>query len=101
MNSDQLLQRLFGLARRAPKAPVPEIPFGLETAVIAHWKTTVANRSANMGLLRAFRWAALTACGIALIASLLGRDELSAFRQRNELEARLADSAIAAGYDYE
>lgn len=101
MNSDQLLQRLFEFVRQAPEVRSSELPYGLETSVLAHWREANANRSAGMGLLRSFRWAALTACAIAVLAGFLGSEELSAFRQRNDAESRLADSAIAAGYDYD
>lgn len=101
MNSNELLQRLFNLARRAPETRPPEMSYGLETAVLAHWRETIAERSESVGLLRSFRWAALTACGIAIVAVFLGSEELAAFSQRNDAESRLADSAIAAGYDDE
>jgi hypothetical protein len=101
MNSDELLQRLFNLARRAPEARASEVPYGLETAVLAHWREAIVERSDGVGLLRSLRWAALTACGIAILAAFLSNEELTAFSQRNDAESRLADSAIAAGYDYE
>jgi hypothetical protein len=101
MNADELMQRLFDLARRVPESRPMGIPYGLETAVLAHWQEAVAERSATTGLLRSLRWAALTACGIAILAGFFGSEELTAFRQRNDAESRLADSAIAAGYDYE
>src|SRR5215475_14467629 len=100
MNSDQLLKRLFDLARRAPEVRSSTLPYGLETSVLAHWREANANRSASMGLLRSFRWAALTACAIAVLAGFLGSEEFSAFRQRDVAEWRLADSAIASAYDY-
>ena len=101
MSPDQLLQRLFDCVRRIPEAEDPEMPYGLETAVIAQWKDAVTERAAGIGLVRSLRWAALTACAVALLAGFLGSEELAAFKQRNELEARLADSAIAAAYDNE
>lgn len=101
MNSNELLQRLFDLARHAPEAGTSEVPYGLETAVLAHWREAIVERSEGGGLLCSFRWAALTACGIAVLAAFLGSAELTAFSQRNDAESRLADSAIAAGYDYE
>ncbi|MGI8889436.1 MAG: hypothetical protein ACR2G0_01450 [Chthoniobacterales bacterium] len=100
MKIDLLLERIFRLARRVP-AGTTEIPFGLETAVLAHWREARAKGSINSGLLRGLRWAALTACGVALLVGALESEELSAFNNRNDPEARLADSAIVAGYDYE
>jgi hypothetical protein len=47
------------------------------------------------------RWAAIMSCAIALLAGLLQRDQLAALSQRDEPEVRLANSAVAVGYDYE
>jgi hypothetical protein len=47
------------------------------------------------------RWAALVACAVALLTAALQSDELAAFNQRFDPVARVADSAIVAGYDYE
>jgi hypothetical protein len=98
-NSDIFLDRIFALARRAPLPNDSELPFGLETAVVAQWRA--AGRSAHGNLLGGLRWAALFACAIALLAGALERDQLTAFRNRFDPEARVADSAIVAGYGYE
>ena len=47
------------------------------------------------------RWAALTACAVALLAATLKKDELAAFQNRFDPETRVADSAISAGFGYE
>jgi len=101
MNSDRLLQRIFSLARHSPSAPESEMPLGLETAVLAHWREARAERPANSGLLPAMRWAAILSCAIALLAGLLQRDQLATLSQRDEPEVRLANSAVAVGFDYE
>ncbi len=102
MDANRLLQSLFALARRTPPPNERlEIPFGLETAVLAHWREARAQRPNNTGLLTGLRWAALFACAIALLAGALEGDELSAFNHRNDPETRVADSAIVAGYGYE
>ena len=101
MNPTQLLDRIFSLSRHAPDAPLPAMPYGLETVVLAHWREAIARRSMNLGLLRGLRWAALTACAVAFLAGVLKSDELTAFANRYDPETRLADSAIVAGYDYE
>ena len=101
MNTDQLLDRLFRLARHAPARAVAETSYGLETAVLAHWREAVGHRSANAGLLRGLRWSALAACAVALLTASLKSDELAAFNERFDPVARVADSAIVAGYDYE
>ena len=99
-NPDSFLDRLFTLSQRAPAAHDPEIPFGLETAVVAHWRAG-AQASAHGNLLRGLRWAALLSCAIALLAGALENDQLTAFRSRFDPEARVADSAIVAAYGYE
>ena len=99
-NTDPFLDRIFAAARRAPSPNEPEIPFGLETAVVAQWRAG-AGRSAYGNLLGGLRWAALLACAIAFLAGALERDQLTAFRNRFDPEARVADSAIVAGFDYE
>ena len=101
MNTNELLSRIFSLARRVPAPPPDEMPFGLETAVLAHWREASAQRAGSAGLLRGMRWAALTACVVALLALTLNKDELAAFQNRFDPETRVADSAISAGFDYE
>ncbi len=100
MNTERFLERVFALARRTPEPDVIELPFGLETAVLAHWHDAVKHRVANGGLLRGLRWAALLACIIALVAGALESDELIAFKYRFDPELRVADSAVAS-YNYE
>jgi hypothetical protein len=95
---DHFLSQLFSLARQAPAREATEIPFGMETAVLAHWRSTSRQ---NGGLLRGLRWAALIACVAALLAGALDNDQFTAFQSRFDPEARVADSAIAAGYGYE
>ncbi len=101
MNTDRILNRIFRLARRAP-APASTGPaFGLETAVLAHWREAATSRSPNGGLLPGLRWAALAACAIALLTAALKSDELRAFQNRSDPVARVADSAIVVSYGYE
>jgi hypothetical protein len=101
MNAEDFLQRLFSLVRRLPAEAVPEPPYGWETSILAHWRETVARRKVAVGLVRGLRWAALMACAVALLAGVMASDELAAFRSRNDPEARIADSALVAGYGYE
>ena len=99
---DSLLTLLFAIARREPARPSPgEVPFGLETVVLAHWRAAGAQRSENGSFLRGLRWAALIACAAALLAGALENDQLAAFNNRFDPEMRVPDSAIAAGYGYE
>ncbi|HEY3663132.1 MAG TPA: hypothetical protein VGL24_08270 [Chthoniobacterales bacterium] len=100
MNMEQFLHRVFALARRSPDPDVSGLPFGLETTVLAHWRDAVRQGPVNGGLLRGLRWGALLACVIALLVSALASDELIAFKDRFDPEARVADSAVAS-YDYD
>lgn len=101
MNAEEFLQRLFCLVRRLPPEEIPDPPYGWETRILANWRETVARRKVAVGLLRGLRWAALTACAVAVLAGAMATDELAAFRNRNDPEARIADSALVAGYGYE
>ncbi len=101
MDAHQLLIRIFSLARRVPDVSPNEMPFGQETAVLAHWREASARRAAGAALLRGLRWAALTACAVAVLAAMLAKDELVAFQNRFDPETRVADSAIVDGYGHE
>lgn len=101
MDTEQFLNRIFSLSRRTPNRELIEMPFGLETAVLAHWRAAVSQRAASSGLLRGLRWAALLACAVALLVGALASDELAAFNDRFDPETQVADSAIVAGYGYE
>ena len=101
MNTDRLLDRIYRLARRSPDQADVEPAFGLETAVLAHWREATGSRSPNGGLLSGLRWAALAACAIALLTAALKSDELKAFQNRSDPVGRVADSAIVVSYGYE
>lgn len=101
MNTERLLDRIFRLARRAPARPTPELAYGLETAVLAHWREAGGQRLGSAGLLRGLRWATLAAFAIALLTAALKSDELAAFNRRSDPVAQVADSAIVVGYGYE
>jgi hypothetical protein len=101
MNANQLLNRIFSLSRRAPESQPNEMPFGLETAVLARWREASARRAAGTGLVCGLRWAALVACAVALLTATLESDQIAAFRNRFDPATRIADSAISAGYGYE
>jgi hypothetical protein len=97
---EHFLDRIFTLARRDEAPDESEIPFGLETAVVARWRAR-SERRANGNVLSGLRWAALLAVAIALLAGAVENDQFAAFRNRFDPEARVADSAIVAGFDYE
>ena len=64
--TEQLLNQAFALARRA-RDPVPsELPFGMETAILAQFRSSRASSKTDVGILRVFRWAAILACVVAV-----------------------------------
>lgn len=98
-NTDHILSRIFALARRSD--PVPsQLPFGLETAVLAHWRAS-SPESTHAGAMDALRWAAGLACAIALISAGWQRDELARLTHRFDPQTQIADSALMTGFLYE
>jgi hypothetical protein len=97
--TEQLLNEAFALARRA-HAPVPsELPFGMETAVLAQWKSSRASSKIDIGMLRVFRWAALMACVVAVAGVAWKSEDIAQISRRLDPEARIVDSALLAGLD--
>ena len=92
--------RICPLAVHRCATEATDVQFGRVTAVVAHWRAR-STRSDQGDLLGGWRWAALLACAIALLVGALENDQLTAFRSRFDPEARVADSAFVAGYDYE
>jgi len=98
-NTDHILSRLFALSRR-DRDPLPPLPYGLETAVLAHWRAA-SRESTNAGAMPALRWAAGLACAIALISAGWQRDQLAVLSEGSDLQAEIADSALTSGFLYE
>ena len=97
--TEQLLDHAFTLARRA-RDPVPsELPFGMETAILAQWKSSCASSKIDIGMLRVFRWAAILACVVAVAGGAWKRDDLAQISQRLDPETRIVDSALLVGLD--
>jgi hypothetical protein len=97
--TEQLLDRAFALARRA-RPPVPaELPFGMETAVLAHWRNSLASSKNDVGMLRVFRWAALLACVVAVAGGAWKSEYIAQISQHLDPETRIVDSALFAGLD--
>jgi hypothetical protein len=97
--TDQLLDHAFTLARRA-RDPVPsELPFGMETAILAHWKDTWVTSKIDIGTLRVFRWAAILACVVAVAGGAWKSDEIAQLSQRLDPETRIINAALTAGLD--
>lgn len=99
-NTDDLLRRIFSLSRRS-RDPVPSpLPFGLDTVVLAHWRSS-SRESTNAGAMHALRWAACLSCGIALLSAGWQRDEIARLTHRFDPQTGIADSALTAGFLYE
>jgi hypothetical protein len=97
--TEQLLDQAFALARRA-RDPVPsEVPFGMETAVLAHWRNLLASSKIDAGMLRVFRWGAILACAVAVAGGAWKLEEIAQISQRLDPETRIVDSALLAGLD--
>jgi hypothetical protein len=97
--TEQLLDHAFTLARRA-RDPVPsEPPFGMETAILAHWRNSRASSKIDIGMLRVFRWAAILACVVALAGGIWKSEDIAQIPQRLDPETKIVDSALLAGLD--
>jgi hypothetical protein len=97
--TEHLLDHAFSLARRA-RDPVPsELPFGMETAVLAEWRSSRASSKIDIGLLRVFRWAAILACVVAVAGGAWKLEDIAQIAQRLNPESRIVDSALLAGLD--
>jgi hypothetical protein len=97
--SEQLLDQAFALARRA-RDPIPsELPFGMETAILAQWKSSRASSGIDIGIVRVFRWAAILACVVAVAGGIWKREDIGQISQHSDPEIRIVDSALLAGLD--
>ncbi|SRR6266478_4544470 len=95
----QLLDHAFALARRA-REPVPsELPLGMETAVLAQWRSSRGSSKIDVGMLPVFRWAAILACVVAVMGGAWKREDIAEISQRLDPETRIVDSALLAGLD--
>lgn len=66
---DQLLNRLFTAARRAPAAPVGEMSPFLQTRILAGWKSSNPLRDFDRALILAFRHGLIATGFIMLISA--------------------------------
>jgi hypothetical protein len=94
---EELLNQAFALARRA-SVPVPsELPFGMETAILAQWRSSRSPSTIDLGMLRIFRWAALLAGVVAVAGGAWKYEDIAQISQRLDPETRVVDSALHAG----
>jgi len=97
--TEQLLDQAFALARRA-RDPVPsELPFGMETAILAQWRSSRASSTIDVGMVRLFRWAAILACVVAVAGGAWKHEDIAEISQRLDPETRIVNSALLAGLD--
>jgi len=93
------LDHAFALARRRPDSVPSELPFGMETAVLAQWRSSRASVRSDTGILRVFRWAAILACLMAVAGGAGKLDDIARISHRLDPETRIVDSAFLAGLD--
>jgi len=96
---EQLLNQAFALARRARDQVPSELPFGMETAILAQWKSSRASSKTDIGMLRVFRWGAILACVFAVAGGAWKREDIAQMSQRLDPEIRIVNSALLAGLD--
>jgi len=75
------------------------LPFGMETAVLAHWRSSRASSKSDIGMLGVFRWAAILACVVAVAGGAWKREDIAQISQRLDPETRIVNSALLAGLD--
>ena len=92
--SEQLLGRIFALARRHREPVSSEPPFGVETAVLTQWRISRAPSKESGGMIPAFRWVAIMACLFALLSGIWKRDDIAQLSRRFDPETRVVNSAF-------
>lgn len=97
--TEQLLDHAFTLARRARDPAPSELPFGMETAILAQWRNSCASSKIDIGILRVFRWAAILACVVAVAGGIWTSEDIAQIPQRLDPETKIVDSALLAGLD--
>jgi hypothetical protein len=96
---EQLLDHAFSLARRARDPIRSDLPFGMETAVLAHWRNSSASSRSDVGILRIFRWSAIAACVIAVASGVWMGADIAHLSRPMDPETTVVDYAVAAGLD--
>jgi hypothetical protein len=92
--SEQLLSRVFMLARHH-REPAPSEPsFGVETAVLTQWRISRTPSKESGGILPVFRWAAIVACLFALLSGMWKRGEIAQLSHRFDPETSVVNSAF-------
>ena len=97
--TEQLLDHAFALARRAHDPVPPELPFGMETAILAQWKSSRRSSKIDVGMVRVFRCVAILACVIAVAGGVWKSDDIAQISQHLDPETKIVDSALLAGLD--
>ena len=92
--SEQLLSRVFMLARHHLEPAPSEPQFGVENAVLTQWRVSRAPSKESGGILPVFRWAAIVACLFALLSGMWKRGEIAQLSHRFDPETRVVNSAF-------
>jgi hypothetical protein len=91
------IDRLLRSAAAAPAEPIPAMPFGFDTRVVAQWRASWPNDSA--GVARLLRRVMLLSMGLIVLASAGAYGE---FQQSDEPfadEYAIADTAIGGVFN--
>lgn len=91
-NSSLPIDRLLRSAAAAPGEPIPTMPFGFDTRVLAQWRATWPNDSAT--ILHLLRRVMLLALALIVLASAAAYHELHHGDEPFGDEYAMADSAI-------
>lgn len=94
-DANRFLNKAFLLARRG-RTELQECqpPFGLQTAVLAHWRDSRLQVTNSSRMLLALRWSAVVAVSLAIVSGAVKRDILMSIAAHSEPELTLIDSAL-------
>jgi len=93
---DRGLNRLFKAAAQAPKPGPEEVPFGLETRVMAEWRASLRPESGDI-FVAWFRRAAIGACLLAVASLAWNYHDLTNGEKGISEELAIADASMQKG----
>ncbi|HEY4281432.1 MAG TPA: hypothetical protein VGM62_00095 [Chthoniobacterales bacterium] len=92
-DSERLLDKALTLAQGRPD-PIPaELPFGMETAILAQWRN--ARAAKFTGMIPIFRWAAMIAIVLAMLSGAWNRDVFVQIADRFNPETSIVNSTFS------
>ena len=96
-DAHRILNKTFLLARcGGTEVQQRELPFGLQTAVLAHWRNSRLHVANGSRMLPALRWAAIIAVFLAIASGAWKWDILMSIAACSEPEVTLINSAFAS-----